>query len=393
MANIRKWIKINNATLLDGTDFDGIRTVGMAFERTLCKCGFYSASPVYECPECGNTKFLVCRDYQTELSVSDPEVVVNKKKNEVKVVRKRRVVFLKQEIEIGEVEDTQFTYDGNVASMANRWHGGQEIISLLYEHRDELPDEMKDNLELLNKLGLLTETNIFTKIFGAYPNLRRLILNEEDRNPAFVAAILKKQFNSYYGGDKDIEFDSVEKYFKEFAIPAEFQPLALSHCEEFFRRTLDVRNGWRANPHAKFEVPANWNLVPDELKGVVMYYLENRVINLHTYFNLGQIPAEMLKKYPAIVSLFFKKYMMYYKDGIINGTISVYNFLQENGEAISADTFDVRHMYQIQNMNDLYANLARSKTDIDNFINSLEGDAVAGLKALADAKRTKKASS
>ena len=93
------------------------------------------------------------------------------------------------------------------------------------------------------------------------------------------------------------------------------------------------------------------------------------------------------------MSLCFKKYMMYYKDGIINGTISVYNFLQENGEAISADTFDVRHMYQIQNMNDLYANLARSKTDIDNFINSLEGDAVAGLKALADAKRTKKASS
>lgn len=372
-----------------GANPKGIRITpsASAFVRTVCSCGFADAAQVYECPNCGNTEFTVCHSRDTEFAEFPVEFV--KAKGVVSVVKRTQYVFLRQEIELEERVETLFSYDGATVNF-NRWRHTDEVFKVLRENKKNLPSEVVEALDIMEELDQGTDYRIFTKLLTPLPRMDMFIKMEKDAHPEFVKALVRAVYGSY-NDYSDMEFSSMSGFFKEYKVPDEFQEFADKYPDEIIRRTVSMRHtGWRRNPSAVFEAPQNWKAVPEEIKNVAKYYLENGVINFNTYFSLGTIEGDMLKK-KKILSLYFKKYMMQFKDRIVYAVNNTYTYLTNNGIDINETTFDEKWCCQRKNINALYENLSRSQADIDDFINFLDGDAVNAIQRLAAAKRTKKA--
>ena len=372
-----------------GANPKGIRITpnASAFVRTVCSCGFADAAQVYECPNCGNTEFVVCDCHETEYQKFPVEVVVSK--SDVSVIQRVQSIYLRQEIEIVENPRSLFAYDGKTVNF-NRWNGHEEVFEALRNNKDKLPMEIVDALETMDALGHSNNNRVFSRLLEEHPKTDMFIRMEKDAHPAFTKALIDRVFGGY-SSYPDMEFVSMDGFFREYNVPEEFREFVDKCPDEIIRRTIDQRHGgWRRNPSAKFEAPANWNSVPEEIKNVCKYYLENGVISFNTYASLGTIEPAMLKK-KAILNLYFKKYMMQFKDRIVSAINATYHYLEENNIAITETTFDEKWCRQKQNIDMLYSTLARSQTDIDAFINYCDSDAVNAIKNLASAKRTKKA--
>ena len=372
-----------------GANPKGIRITpnASAFVRTVCSCGFADAAQVYECPNCGNTEFTVCDSYETTYQKFPIEVVVSK--GDVSVVQRVQNIWLRQEIEIDESPQVLFSYDGKNVNFP-RWNSHEEVFKALRANKSKLPEEIVEALDTMEELGHSDNYRTFGKLLEEHPKTDMFIRMEKDAHPVFTKALIDMVFGSY-SNYPDMDFVSMDGFFKEYAVPAEFREFADKCPSEILDRTINVRHkSWRASPNAKFEKPANWDAVPDEIKNVCKYYVENGVISFRTYISLGTIEPEMLKK-KAILNLYFKKYMMQFKDRIVSAINATYQYLTENKIPITETTFDEKWCRQKQNIDMLYSTLARSQTDIDAFINYCDTDAVNAIKNLASAKRTKKA--
>ena len=328
-----------------GANPKGIRITpnASAFVRTVCSCGFADAAQVYECPNCGNTEFTVCDSYETTYQKFPIEVVVSK--GDVSVVQRVQNIWLRQEIEIDESPQVLFSYDGKNVNFP-RWNSHEEVFKALRANKSKLPEEIVEALDTMEELGHSDNYRTFGKLLEEHPKTDMFIRMEKDAHPVFTKALIDMVFGSY-SNYPDMDFVSMDGFFKEYA-------------------------------------------VPDEIKNVCKYYVENGVISFRTYISLGTIEPEMLKK-KAILNLYFKKYMMQFKDRIVSAINATYQYLTENKIPITETTFDEKWCRQKQNVDMLYSTLARSQTDIDAFINYCDTDAVNAIKNLASAKRTKKA--
>lgn len=384
---IRKYTQIVNK-IGPSADVKGIRILpsASAFERTICGCGFADASQVYECPVCGNTEFVVVDYRDKEIRTMEPAIHISG--NNVKITKETHYVMLRHEVELDKREEVLFEYDGVNCSF-NRWNYTNEAFKLFRENQDKLPADMQYAITVMDACEL-EDTRTFAHLLSAHPRLDYFIQNEIKDHPAFVKALVRSKFSGYSSNSDDIDFRSMEEYYRVYNIPVEFRELVDRFPSDFYSRTISLKYGWRANPNAKFQKPENWDNVPDEIKGICKYYLENGAINLGTYFSLGNVNHLILKN-KKVFSRFLKKYMMAYKDRIVHEINHACDYLTSEGIEINETTFDSKWICQRKNASELYKNLSRAEADIDNFINNCETDAVNAIKMLANAKRTKRA--
>lgn len=372
-----------------GANPKGIRITpsASAFVRTVCSCGFADVAQVYECPCCGNTEFVVCESYNTTINTFPMELIVSK--GTIKVIQKCQTVYLRKDIEIDEETKTLFEYDGTNVRFSG-YNSEGSVFEILEKNKDKLPEEIVDALETTESFDGYQKSRVFSRLLDSHPKADIFIKMEKDKHPAFVKAVIVMAFSSY-NSIKDIDFTSVDGFFREYGVPTEFQEFIDKYPSEILNRTLYKRwCGWRSTTNYKFETPQNWEKVPTEIKSVARYYLDNGVISFDTYLSLASINEDLLCKKKNILNLFFKKYMMQFKNSIVNRIEQVYRYLDDNKIPINETTFDEKWVNQKRNMDFFYDNLSRSHADIDAFINCCDTDAVTAIKNLAASKRTKK---
>ena len=185
----------------------------------------------------------------------------------------------------------------------------------------------------------------------------------------------------------------MSEFYSEYKIPAEFRPFVDTKPHEMIDKTYLRRNRFygRTPSREVFQVPTGWENVPNEIKSVANYYLENGVIDFDAYCTLGSIDKELLTKYKQQLNQYFKKYMMMFTNRIVYAVNKTYQYLVENGIPVTDATLDEKYCNQRRNIEEMKQNLSRHESDIDNFINACDFDAVNALHQLACSKRTRKA--
>lgn len=371
-----------------------------AFSRTICNCGFYSDKQVYECPECGNTEFSVLSNYQSIIGTEPVTMTVSKGTVDISFVQHN--AFLRKDVELEDSVVTMLHYDESKGELSTNvpYNREKEIYTQLVENKDKLPTALAESVEICVSMGF-DSLRYLRDAMKPHPHLEQFIRLERDNYPNLCKALTQQVF-SYGGGyggwgsskkAEDIDFNSVTEFMRKYRIPDEFEEYLDKYPSEMLSRTTEPRLfSWSRNPHANFRAPENWDSVPVEIKNVLKYYLENGILNIHTFFDLGRITPALLKK-PVILNSYLKKYLMQWTDRIISQVNDDYNYLVKNGIDVTEATFDSKWINQNKNVAMLKETLARNESDIDDFINYMDVDAVGAVIRLSQTKRKKRAKS
>lgn len=389
---IRKWTSVDTsaapaevAAMVKGVV---VTEQASAYVRTVCtQCGEFSANKKTKC-SCGNTEFIVCNSYYTPFYTEKPTVTV--KGDDVHIEVTTWQIQLQKDITVASSKSTILSRESGRLTFDSYRHGN-DVIEILKEHKDELPLDFQEALEVYEEFGL-SGNNYLKNLLTYKPNTMLFIQYEKDRHREFVKAVINDVYNSWRGYN-DIDFRTMDEFYKEYRVPEEFKEFVDTHPSNMLNRTFDKRwgNYSRTSNGAVFQLPNEWHKVPDEIKAVAKYYLENNVIGVETYFSLGNIDNMLLRNYRHITNLFFKKYMMMYTNRIVTELNAVYNYLIENGLPVDDKTLDAKFCNQHRNLSDMKERLARYEYDIDTFFNACDVDAVKAIERLATSKRMKRA--
>ena len=371
-----------------------------AFSRTICACGFYSDKQVYECPNCGNTDFKVASGYETNIENTPLKISIHG--STVKISYVKTTINLYRDVEVNDKEILVLNYNEKATPIRLERHCSlrpDEALKVLKENFDKLPPILQGALELVDYIES-PSLNELEKALTPRPKLEMFLRLNYDKYPSFCAHLVRQVLQ--YGGRAtswmasakkvadDIDFTTIEEYFDKYEIPEEFKDFLDKFPDRMLHETTWKRLfTFSPVPSAKFELPANWNDVPSEIKNVMKYYLENGMINITTYLRLGEIDQRLFKK-KDILNKYLKKYLMQWTDQIVQRINQDFKYLLENGIPLSETTFDSKWINVHRNLSHLKKTLARSEEDIDNFINYLDVDAVGAVSRLAQSKRTKK---
>lgn len=390
--NIRKWIKVEIPHTVPKEVAERVKGVvvteqASAYVRTVCtQCGEFSANKKTQC-SCGNTDFIVCNSYYTPFYTEEPTLTV--KGDDIRIEVTTWQISLQKELTVTSTKNVLLAREGGTFTFDSYRHGN-EVIEILKKHKDELPIDFQEAIEVYEEFGL-SGNNYLKNLLTYKPNMMLFIQYEKDNHRAFVKALIDDVYNSWRGYS-DIDFRTMDEFFKEYRVPEEFRGFVDTHPSNIISRTFDKRwgNYSRTSNGAVFQVPENWSKVPEEIKSVTRYYLENNVIGLETYFGLGNIDGMLLSHHKNIANLFFKKYMMMYTNRIVQELNSAYNYLIENGLPVDDRTLDAKFCNQHRNLSAMKERLARHEYDIETFINTCDTDAVKAIERLAASKRTKR---
>lgn len=390
---IRKWTKIEIPAGTPKNIVDKVKGVRItpsasAFVRTICSCGFADAAQVYKCPNCGNEEFIICDSYETEFAKDDPKFTVSGQ--DVDVSRVTWTIFLGTEVTVAPKTRKMFERKGPNVNI-DSYSRDNNFYDVLKKNYDKLPDDIKDAVNMCEEFEL-DVYHSFKDTLRSRPRLDIFIQMEKAAHPEFVKELVRSVIGSW-NHYPDIDFSTMSEFYSEYKIPAEFRPFVDTKPHEMIDKTYLRRHRFygRTPSREVFQVPTGWENVPNEIKSVANYYLENGVIDFDAYCTLGSIDKELLTKYKQQLNQYFKKYMMMFTNRIVYAVNKTYQYLVENGIPVTDATLDEKYCNQRRNIEEMKQNLSRHESDIDNFINACDFDAVNALHQLACSKRTRKA--